>query len=79
MADKTMGWQIWFVSNDKVVGCVGHTELMTSKLSAVHTFEWQSMSQCRTIASNLLSGVHPLDHHEKVTASIKWHESRGKS
>ena len=65
------GWQCYFVSNDQVVGCIGQTGLITRQLAKVETFS-ESGVWVAELAKSLLNGPHPLDHHSKVSYSIKW-------
>jgi hypothetical protein len=67
-----MGWQIYLVANGKIVGCIGKSGLMTRAISNVETFD-RPKPWCHDMASRLLQGPHPLDHHGKVTVSLRFH------
>jgi hypothetical protein len=67
------GWQVYFVSNEKVIGCMGKSMLMTTVLANVGTFN-ESSKALRIAAESLLCCVHPLDKYPNVTYSLKWHD-----
>ena len=65
------GWQVYFVSNDNVIGCMGKSGLMTRRLSDVGTFNC-NRKYAEKQALALLSGPNPLDGYYQLTYSIKW-------
>jgi hypothetical protein len=67
------GWQCYRVSRDKIVGCIGQSELMTRRISRVKTFT-ENLIYVELLARSLLCGSHPLDENENVKYSIKWRE-----
>lgn len=66
---KQAGWQVYYIADDKIVGCLSATLLMAQQLKNVGTFP-HSKAYIKQVARDLLQGPHPLDHLGRIRISV---------
>jgi hypothetical protein len=65
------GWQCYFVSNDRVVGCIGQTGLIASKLSHVETFTESKEWMEKALYALSMLDEEQLESAEEVLDALK--------
>jgi hypothetical protein len=72
MFQSKTGWQCYFVSGEKIVGCLTKNGLMSKTFSNISVSPQRKKME--RLAKNLLFPPHPLDHYDNVTSSFVYHD-----